>query len=62
MAVEGGGDGVRDQRADGIRDGGAVRGFIPWIMAVAEEPRDSWLEKRKRNPKRMGELSQAAFW
>jgi len=49
MAVEGGGD------------SGAVAGFIPWIMAVAVEPGDSWWERRKRNPKRMGELSQAAF-
>lgn len=42
-------------------DGGAVGGFIPWIMAVAEETGDAWWERRKRNPKRMGELSQAAF-
>jgi hypothetical protein len=42
-------------------DGDAVPGFIPWMMAVAEEPGDGWLERRKRNPKRMGELSQAAF-
>jgi PD-(D/E)XK endonuclease len=48
MSVEGGGD------------GGAVPGFVPWIMAVAEDS-ESWLERRKRNPKRMGELSQAAF-
>jgi hypothetical protein len=67
MAVEGGGvrdngsEGVKDEGADMVRDGGAVRGFIPWIMAVAEEPGDSWLERRKRNPKRMGEVSQAAF-
>jgi PD-(D/E)XK endonuclease len=35
--------------------------IIPWMMAVAEEPRDGWREKRRRNPKRMGEMSQAAF-
>jgi hypothetical protein len=61
MAVKSGGDGVGDDVGDGVGDGGAVRGFVPWIMAVAEEPGDSWLERRKRNPKRMGELSQAAF-
>ncbi len=30
-------------------------------MAVAEEPEGAWWERRKRNPKRMGEVSQAAF-
>jgi hypothetical protein len=53
------GHGVRDG-ADGVGDGGAVRGFIPWIMAVAD-PRESWWERRKGNPKRLGEISQAAF-
>jgi hypothetical protein len=33
-------------------------GFVPWIQAVAEESDD---DREKRNPKRMGELSQAAF-
>ena len=33
-------------------------GFVPWIQAVAEESDD---DKGKRNPKRMGEMSQAAF-
>lgn len=32
--------------------------YIPWIFAEADE---SWEERRKRNPKRLGELSQAAF-
>ncbi len=36
------------------------RGVIPWIMAVAEDW-ESCRERRKKNPKRMGELSQAAF-
>ena len=48
MAVEDGGD----------RD--AVRGFIPWMMAEAE-PQRAWWERRRKNPKRMGEISQAAF-
>ena len=34
--------------------------IIPWIMAVAEDG-DSASERRKRNSKRMGERSQAAF-
>jgi hypothetical protein len=33
-------------------------GFVPWIQAVAEESDD---DRGKRNPKRMGEMSQAAF-
>ena len=33
-------------------------GFVPWIQAVAEDWGD---DRGKRNPKRMGELSQAAF-
>ncbi len=32
--------------------------IIPWIFAQAE---DGWRERWKRNPKRMGEMSQAAF-
>ena len=38
--------------------GGVVGTVIPWMMAMAEE---SWWERRKTNPKRMGEVSQAAF-
>lgn len=37
-------------------DLGAV--YVPWIFAEAD---DGWREKQKRNPKRMGELSQTAF-
>ena len=33
---------------------------IPRIMAMAERE-ESWWERRRRNPKRMGEVSQAAF-
>ena len=36
-------------------------GIIPWIMAVAEEPEETWSERRKRNPKRLGEIAEAAF-
>jgi PD-(D/E)XK nuclease superfamily protein len=35
--------------------------IIPWIMAVAEEPEESWASRRKRNPKRLGEIAEAAF-
>jgi hypothetical protein len=39
----------------------ATRGeIIPWIMAVADEP-ESWTARRKRNPKRIGEIAEAAF-
>jgi PD-(D/E)XK endonuclease len=38
--------------------GEAARGFLPWIQAVAEEEDGA---KKERNPKRLGELSQAAF-
>ncbi len=40
---------------------GTARGFVSRIFAVAEEAGESWVEKTKRNPKRMGEMSQAAF-
>jgi hypothetical protein len=33
---------------------------LPWVMAVADVG-ESWWERRRRNPKRMGEVSQAAF-
>jgi hypothetical protein len=38
----------------------AVPGFVPWIFAVAD-PDPGWWERQRSNPKRMGELSQAAF-
>jgi hypothetical protein len=47
------------RRVDGDGDY-AVPGFVPWIMAVAD-PDASWWERACRNPKRMGEFSQAAF-
>ena len=37
---------------------GGERIVIPWIRAEVDE---EWLERRRRNPKRMGELSQAMF-
>jgi hypothetical protein len=41
----------------------AQAAIIPWIMAVAEDEgsREEWWKRRERNPKRLGELSQAAF-
>jgi len=36
-------------------------GFVPWIRAVAEDGDESAVGRGKRNPKRMGEMSQAAF-
>jgi hypothetical protein len=38
----------------------AVPGYLPWIFAEAD-PGGSWWERAGGNPKRMGELSQAAF-
>jgi hypothetical protein len=39
---------------------GAVPGFVPWIFAEADGDA-GWWERKRSNPKRMGELSQAAF-
>ena len=38
----------------------AVPGYVPWIFAAADSD-PGWWERRRSNPKRMGELSQAAF-
>ena len=68
MEVDFGGDGARIRRSVvicGARPGEgegcgdrAVSGFLSWIHAVAEEDDGA---RRERNPKRLGELSQAAF-
>jgi hypothetical protein len=49
MARDGGHGAEEDERFDN---------FIPWVFAEADE---GWSERRKRNPKRMGERAQAAF-
>jgi hypothetical protein len=54
----------QDQYQDqGQRTGVSVPhvGFVPWIRAVAEDGDESAVGRGKRNPKRMGEMSQAAF-
>jgi hypothetical protein len=67
MGVAGGfGGGALVRRSMAIsgarREDGTARGFVPWIYAVAEEdPGPSWWERQRKNPKRLGELSQAAF-
>jgi hypothetical protein len=38
----------------------AVPGYLPWIFAAADSD-PGWWEREGSNPKRMGELSQAAF-
>ncbi len=38
----------------------AVPGYLPWILAVADLDA-GWWEREGSNPKRMGEISQAAF-
>jgi PD-(D/E)XK nuclease superfamily protein len=46
---------------DGDGDGDeAVPGYLPWIFAAADSD-PGWWEREGSNPKRMGELSQAAF-
>jgi hypothetical protein len=49
-----------DMERDGCGDE-AVPGYLPWIMAVADDACESWWERAGGNPKRMGEFSQAAF-
>jgi len=48
-----------------VSAGAAIGGFVPWIFAVSDPDPWRWERRRenreKRNPKRMGELSQAAF-
>ncbi len=60
---------VSDLGGDDTADNRAGAGFVAWIQAVGDpsgehgdgvDP-DGACEKRKKNPKRMGELSQAAF-
>jgi PD-(D/E)XK endonuclease len=34
--------------------------ILPWLMAVVD-PNEKWWKKLRRNPKRLGEVSQAAF-
>ena len=67
MGRDGDAGGVRGEDVEGriakaelVRNRDAVPGFLPWIMAVAD-PGESWLRARRRNPKRLGEMSQAAF-
>jgi len=53
----------REERGD-IEDGGEHTpepGFVDWIHASAADAEPSWWEREGTNPKRMGELSQAAF-
>jgi hypothetical protein len=42
------------------REGPATPEFLPWIFAVEDRDPGRW-ERLGKNPKRMGELSQAAF-
>jgi len=50
-----------DRDGDGkVVPGDAVPGYVPWMFAEADADA-GWWERRRSNPKRMGELSQAAF-
>ena len=51
------GEGEAVGEGDDKHEGGGP-GYVPWIFAEADE---GWREERKWNPKRMGEMSQAAF-
>src|ERR1700758_3209611 len=58
MTNYGGTPGPTDPRAtDELQSHGRV---IPWLMAVAD-PREKWWLGMRKNPKRSGEISQAAF-
>jgi hypothetical protein len=50
-------DFARDDAGKGIGDYSVV---IPWLMAEAD-PQEEWWKRWRRNPKRSGEVSQAAF-
>ncbi len=54
----------RDRAEDGHKEGNGDHkpepGFVDWIFAVADED-PGWWEREGTNPKRAGELSQAAF-
>ncbi|MGA8503412.1 MAG: group I intron-associated PD-(D/E)XK endonuclease [Candidatus Sulfotelmatobacter sp.] len=53
-----GGDGAGDGKP--VARDTPVLGYVPWIFAEAD-PDAGWWERQRSNPKRMGELSQAAF-
>ena len=48
-----------DKKEDGEHK--PVPGYVDWIFASAADPEPSWWERERWNPKRMGEMSQAAF-
>jgi hypothetical protein len=48
------------RRASGRLVDGETAKVIPWLMA-AIDPNEKWWERLRGNPKRLGEISQAAF-
>ena len=46
--------------AKDVGKGGEYGVILPWLMAVVD-PNEKWWKKLRRNPKRLGEVSQAAF-
>jgi hypothetical protein len=46
--------------AKGAGKGGEYGVVLPWLMAVVD-PNEKWWKRLRRNPKRLGEVSQAAF-
>lgn len=51
---------MAENGAGAVEGAGDSRGMIPWLMAVAD-PNEKWWERLRGNPKRLGEVSQAAF-
>ena len=50
-------EGTEGTQREGCQ-GGTI---IPRMMAMAEEPEETWARRRKRNPKWLGEIAEAAF-
>src|SRR5277367_2852679 len=58
------GSGKEESRKDlaerEVRLAGKYGLIVPWILAMAD-PNEKWWERMRGNPKRLGEISQAAF-
>ena len=49
-----------EQSGQGADENAGHGGWIPWLCAVVD-PQEKWWERLRGNPKRAGEISQAAF-
>jgi len=50
-----------EQKEQKSENGGEFSMVLPWLRAEAEADPGKWWKKLRRNPKRLGEISQAAF-